>query len=112
MRAEESTSDLMLAADRFQKLGDYAQARPLYERILAIRERACGPDHPNAMSLNNLAGLLQAQGDLAGARSLFARALAIQGKPCGPDHPDTAMSLDNLAGLLQMRDDFAGARAL
>jgi len=64
------------------------------------------------MSLNNLAGLLQAQGDLAGARSLFARALAIQGKPRGPDHPHTAMSLDNLAGLLQMRDDFAGARAL
>jgi len=113
MRAEESTSDLMLAADRFQKLGDYAKARPLYERILAIRERACGPDHPNtAMSLNNLAGLLQAQGDLAGARSLFARALAIQGKPRGPDHPHTAMSIDNLAGLLQMRDDFAGARAL
>jgi len=50
----------MLAADRFQKLGDYAQARPLYERILAIRERACGPDHPNtAMSLNNLAGLFK-----------------------------------------------------
>ncbi len=52
--------------------GDLAAARPLYERALAIREKALGPEHPDtATSLNNLARLLQEQGDLAGARPLF-----------------------------------------
>ena len=77
-------------------------ARPLYERALAIREKALGPEHPDtATSLNNLASLLQAQGDLVGARSLFERALAIREKALGPEHPDTASSLNNLANLLQ-----------
>ena len=33
------------------------RALPLYERALAISEKALGPDHPHvATSLNNLAG--------------------------------------------------------
>ena len=36
--------------------GKYAEAGPLYERSLAIREKVLGPDHPDvATSLNNLA---------------------------------------------------------
>ena len=43
--------------------GDYAGARPLYERALAIREKVVGPEHHDtAQSLNNFARLLQAQG--------------------------------------------------
>ncbi len=50
-----------------QAQGDYAAARPLYERALAIREAALGPEHPDvATSLNNLAGLHYAQGDVRG----------------------------------------------
>ena len=42
--------------------GKYDYAEPLYERSLAIREKALGPEHPDvAQSLNNLAGLLRAQ---------------------------------------------------
>ena len=70
-----------------QDQGDLAGARALYERALAIREKALGPEHPDtAKSLNNLAVLLQAQGDLAGARPLFERALAIYEKALGPEH--------------------------
>ena len=70
-----------------QAQGDLAGARPLFERALAIREKALGPEHPDtATSLNNLAPLLQAQGDLAGARPLFERALAIREKALGPEH--------------------------
>ena len=40
--------------------GDLAAARPLYERALAIYEKALGPEHPDtAGSLNNLALLLK-----------------------------------------------------
>ena len=43
--------------------GRYAEAEPLYQRSLAIREKAFGRDHPNvANSLNNLVGLYGAQG--------------------------------------------------
>ena len=91
----------------------YSKARPLYERALAIREKAVGPEHPdNVCNLSSLAVLLQAQGDLAGAGALFERALAICEKALGPEHPDTAESLNNLARLLQDRGDLAGARAL
>ena len=38
--------------------GKYAEAEPLYQRALAIREKAFGPEHPDvATSLNNLAQL-------------------------------------------------------
>jgi tetratricopeptide (TPR) repeat protein len=71
--------------------------RPLYERALAIREKALGPEHPDtAESLNNLAELLQNQRDFAGARPFHERALAIREKALGPEHPDTAGSLNNL----------------
>ena len=83
---------------------DFAGARPLFERALAIREKALGPEHPHtAMSLNNLALLLRDQGDFAGARPLFERALAIREKALGPEHPDTATSLNNLAACFRTR---------
>jgi tetratricopeptide (TPR) repeat protein len=98
---------------RQSALGAYAAARPLFERALAIREKALDPDHPYiAMSLNNLALLLEEQGDFAGARPLCERALAIREKALGPDHPDTGQSLNNLAGLLESQADFAAARSL
>ena len=47
-----------------------APARRLYERALAIREKALGPDHPDvATSLNNLPLLHRAQGRYAEAQS-------------------------------------------
>ena len=42
--------------------GKYDEAGPLYERSLAIREKALGPDHLDvATALNNRAGLLRVQ---------------------------------------------------
>ena len=76
----------------------YEQARPLFERALAIREQVLGPNHPDtASSLNNLAGLYYSQGDYERARPLYERALAITEQVLGPNHPDTASSLNNLA---------------
>ncbi len=94
-------------------IGDYAAARPLYERALAIREQVLGRDHPHtASSLNNLAALLEATGDYAAARPLLERALAITEQVLGRTHPATAGSLNNLAGLHQATGDYAAARPL
>ncbi len=92
-------------------MGNLAEARPYYERALAIREKALGPDHPDtATSLNNLGYLLQAMGNLAEARPYYERALAINEKALGPDHPDTATSLNNLGALLDSMGNLAEAR--
>jgi tetratricopeptide (TPR) repeat protein len=101
----------VLAIYKHVVLANYARARPLYERALAIRQKLRGPEHPDtAGSLNNLAELLRDQGDLAGARPLHERALAIREKVLGPEHPDTADSLNNLAAMLTDQGYLAGAR--
>jgi tetratricopeptide (TPR) repeat protein len=81
------------------RLGDLAAARPLYERALAMRERALGPEHPEtARSLNNLGFLLASLGDLAAARPYYARALAILEARLGTEHPYTRLARENFAG--------------
>jgi hypothetical protein len=63
-------------------------AAALFRRAIAIEEKSLGPDHPNvAMSLNNMARLLQATNRRAEAEPLMRRALAIGKKSSGPDHP-------------------------
>ncbi len=81
--------------------GKYTEAEPLYQRSLAIREKALGPEHPDvAQSLNNLAVLYNAQGRYAQAEPLYQRALAIREKALGPEHPNVATVLENYAALL------------
>lgn len=53
-------------------------AEPLYERSLAIYEKALSPDHPTvALSLNNFAVLYDDQGKYAQALPLARRASAV-----------------------------------
>jgi tetratricopeptide (TPR) repeat protein len=102
-----------LASYRQGALAAYVEARRLFDRALAIREKALGPEHPlTATSLNNLALLLQAQGDLAGAQPLYERALAIREKVLGREHLHIASTLSNLAVALRAQGDLAGARPL
>ncbi len=114
-QAEDAAASALIGAGNYKQfaLAAYAQARPLYERALAIREKVLGPEHPSiAKSLNSLAFLLRDQGDLGGARPLLERALAIDEKVLGPEHLSTALSLHNLASLLQDQGDLAEARPL
>ena len=64
-------------AESYKEEGRYADAEPLYKRVLAINQKALGPDHPSvALALNDLAGLYVAQGRYADAEPLYKRALA------------------------------------
>ena len=61
--------------------GKYAEVEPLYQRSLAIREKALGPEHPRvATSLENYAALLRKTGRGAEAAKMEARAKAIRAK--------------------------------
>ncbi len=81
----------------YEAQGRYAEAEPLYQRSLAIVEKALGPEHPHvATSLNNLARLYRDQGHYAEAEPLYQRSLEIREKALGPEHPDVARSLISL----------------
>jgi tetratricopeptide (TPR) repeat protein len=100
MEFAEATLLLNQTGYYLHQRAEYAQAEPLYQRALAIREKALGPEHPyTASSLNNLALLLHDQGKVEEAEPLYRRALAIDERALGADHPDTAIDLNNLAGL-------------
>jgi CHAT domain-containing protein len=100
-------------AELHDTTGAYAKALPLYQRSLAIREKALGPAHPDvAQSLNNLAVLYSTTGAYAKAEPLFQRALAIWEKTLGPTHPDVALPLNNLAELYGAIGAYAKAEPL
>jgi tetratricopeptide (TPR) repeat protein len=83
-------SDVILAAtlnnlaERYKEEGRYADAEPLYKRVLAISEKARGPDHLSvALALNDLAELYKEEGRYADAEPLYKRALASTPKQKG-----------------------------
>ena len=68
--------------------GNYPEAISLAEKVLAIYEKAYGPDHPEvAKGQGNLAALYNLRGNYTKAFPLFQRAIAILEKSLGPDHP-------------------------
>src|SRR5262245_50755725 len=87
---------------RLYRAGKYAEAIPIAQRVLALREKALGPDHSSvATSLNNLAELYRAHGRYGEAEPLHKRTITILEKALGPDHIDVGTSLNNLAALYQ-----------
>jgi tetratricopeptide (TPR) repeat protein len=91
----------------------FAEAEPLFERSLAICEKALGADHPHvATALNNLANLYWGQGRLAEAEPLYERSLAVWEKALGADHPQVASSLNNRATLYADQGRLAEAEPL
>ncbi|CAM9854520.1 unnamed protein product, partial [Ectocarpus fasciculatus] len=93
--------------------GKYEDAEPLYQRSVAIREKALGPDHPAvATALNNWAALLTSQGKYAEADALCERSQAIREKALGPQHPDVAQSLMMRADWLKAQGKYEDAEPL
>jgi len=96
-----------------QASGRPCRARRLYERALAIEEKALGGEHPARQLLSTSSPrFFHDQGELSLARPYYERALAINEKTSGPDHLATVVGLNSLAGLLQDQGDFEGAQPL
>ncbi len=91
----------------------YTEAKPLYQRAIAIGEQTLGPEHPTlATWLNNLALLYQRQGKYEQAEPLYQRAIAIGEQTLGPEHPDLATRLNNLANLYSDQGKYEQAEPL
>ncbi len=96
----------------FKGRAEFAKAKIVFEKTLAIGETAYGANHPVvATRLNNLGLVLKALGDLEGARAHYERALAIDETAYGANHPEVATDLNNLGLVLQALGDLEGARA-
>ncbi len=111
--SKDETAALNQQVVQLYQQGKFAEAIPIATKVLELREKALGPEHPGtARSLGNLAGLYQAMGDYARAEPLYQRALKIWEKALGPEHPDTATSLNYLAALYLVIGDYAKAEPL
>ncbi len=84
-------------------LHDLARWSDAEQELKQARDEAKALNDPVilAVTLNNLAQLLQETNRLAEAESLMRHALAIDEKNLGSSHPNIAIRLNNLASLLQ-----------
>ncbi len=72
----------------YEAQGRYAEAEQLYERSLAIAEKALGPSHPHvATTLENYAILLRKTGRTGKAEDLAIRAMSIRAKHAQEEGP-------------------------
>jgi serine/threonine-protein kinase len=82
-------------------LGQYAKARPVLERALAIRRDLHGGAHADVTeSLNDLGELLHRSGSYLEARKYYKEALELQRALLDPNDPAIARTLTNLGTLL------------
>jgi len=96
-----------------ERIPHLADAAPLYQRRLKIREKHLGPNHRRvASSLLNLALLYRDRGKYAKAEPLLRRGLEIQAKTLGPDHPNVAQGLFDLEKLYTLQGKYAEAEPL
>jgi len=93
--------------------GAYDRALPYWVKVMKIREKVLGEEHPDtAGSYNNLAVLYKLKGEYDKAEPLYKKALEIRQKVLGEEHPDTATSYGNLAGLYMSKGEYDKAEPL
>ncbi len=91
--------------------GRFADAVPLAEEALTLREDAFGPDDPRLLaSLEGLSRALRHTGALARARGLLERDVALREAQRGPEHPEVAEALGQLGVVLTATGEHEAAR--
>ena len=107
--AESLTREIAL----LQGLRRHLDSLPLLKRLLAIRERTLGSDHPRtAGARSDLAWAYHHAGQDELALSLAERAIASLEIALGPEHRDTALALNHQALILRAMGRFAEALPL
>ncbi len=107
----QAAAELNDRAQELYRTGRYAEAEPLYQRSLALREKIFGPMHAEvATSLNNLGLLYRAQGRYAEAESSYKRSLAMREQLFGAAHPEVAAVRNNLGRVYQDQGHYAQAQ--
>jgi tetratricopeptide (TPR) repeat protein len=104
---------LARAGTYLRSQGRAAEALPLHQRALRIREAALGPGHPDvAADLDWVGRALSELGRAAEALPLHQRALRIREAALGPDHPGVATDLNHVGLALSALGRYAEALPL
>ena len=90
----------------------YAEAEPIYQRVLALRRRTLGVHVQTAQALNDYAALLLADGRAEESIALHREALAIRRRLLGDTHPHVAQSLSQVGWALQSEGRYVEAEGL
>jgi tetratricopeptide (TPR) repeat protein len=91
----------------------FAEAEPILQRAVTVKENVLGPDHPDfARALLDLGTLYRLKNEHAKAEPPIRRAVAILEKALGPEHPEVAGNLTNLGGRLRDQGKFAEAEPI
>ncbi|KAJ6016957.1 hypothetical protein N7451_000336 [Penicillium sp. IBT 35674x] len=78
--------------------GKLKEAEKMYQRALAGKEKALGPNHTSTLdTVNNLGNVYSDQGKLKEAEEMYQRALAGKEEAFGPDHMSTLDTVNNLS---------------
>ncbi|MFN7929797.1 MAG: tetratricopeptide repeat protein [Blastocatellia bacterium] len=97
-RALVEARKLANEALRLEMQSKLDEALKLAERVVALREKVLGAEHPEVgAALNFLAGVYFDKGDFRRAEPLYLRALAVREKAFGKEHLDVAESVNDLA---------------
>jgi CHAT domain-containing protein/tetratricopeptide (TPR) repeat protein len=106
-------SNLKQESERLYEQRRYAEAEPVYLRIIEILEKSVGPEQSSTgVAVNNLAILYSSMGAYDKAEPLYKRSLAITEKAQGREHRDTATSLDNMATFYEIMGSYDRAEPL
>jgi hypothetical protein len=99
--------------NEFIAKGKYQEAQALMERVLTIRRKALGEEHPEtAQSYDDMGNNLISLGRNAEAEAVTRKGLAIRRRLLGDDHLDTSSSYYGLATCLNNQDRYAEAEVL
>ncbi|KAG9657517.1 hypothetical protein KCV03_g10180, partial [Aureobasidium melanogenum] len=100
-------------AGMFTDQDRYTEAEEMYERALAGRGKALGPEHTSTLdTVNNLGSLYRRQGRLAEAEAMYKRALAGYEKALGREHTSTLSTVNNLGNLYRDQGRLAEAEEM
>jgi CHAT domain-containing protein/Tfp pilus assembly protein PilF len=109
----KEVSALNAQANTYLEQRRYGEAEALFKRVVAIREKALGPRHPQvAETLNDLGLVYRSQGRYGEAEANYSRALAIREKALGVGHADTAATLNSLAIVYDFEGKYGEAEEL
>jgi tetratricopeptide (TPR) repeat protein len=116
-RLGDDHTDTLAAANtvacNLRAMGDYEQARGLYEDTLTRLRRVRGEDDAETLAVaSNLGRALRSLGDHQQARALHADTLARERRVLGDDHPTTLSTAHNLALDLHAMGEHQQARDL
>jgi len=101
-----ATNNYASLAIVLESQGQLDEAQALKEKVVTLRERHLGPDHPSVGNALNMMGALYLErGDVAAAQRTHERALAIRLRNLGPEHVEVATSYINLGLVYQVRGE-------